>query len=868
MNKVIILDGYNMLFRSYYATYNEDPSKLLHNKDGVPTNAIYAFSNMVLKIMKELNEGDGLFVALDSSKTTFRHQEYKEYKANRKPLDEKLKIQFPIFREFLEALNIPHYENSNLEADDIAGIVAKMMEKANYKVQIYTADKDYLQLIDDNITINLVKQGLSKYQEMTPESFKNEWGFDPIKIIDYKAMRGDDSDNLKGIPGVGDKTAKQLINNFGDFENIVKNANTKTKVGRNLIEFQENGRLCLHLATIKLDEDLSLKPQDIIYKGYDFDKINKFILKYDFINLLNKLPKKYKQDNSASLKLDYTEINNINELNINDEISLGIDINESINYHNASLNGLSLTLNGKNYYIKKSNLLNDKKLLEILKSNKIKKNVFDFKKVKYVLSNTNIEISNCDFDLLLASYLLNPNLKPEINDILIFNSINLENKESQSSSLFLDESNPDNAIIYSFFSEYLKDSTIKKLKENNQYQLLKEIEIPLSEVLEEIEKEGFPLDKLTLLKFKQEYEIKLNNLKKEIFKYSKEEFNINSPKQLGEILFDKLNLPSNKQRSTSVEILNKLEPLHPIIPLILEYRKYQKLLSTYIDGYMPFIDQNGLIHATFNQALTSTGRLSSSEPNLQNISIRDSESKNIRKAFFYKDSTLNILSLDYSQIELRILAHLSNSKTLIDAFNNDEDIHSLTAKKIFHIDREPTSEERRIAKATNFGIVYGISDWGLSETLHISILEARNIISSFYKEFPEIKDYLNNLVEFAKINKYSLTMFNRRRYLTEINNSSYQERNFEKRAAMNAPIQGSAADLIKIAMIDVNKALKEKGYKAKIINQIHDEIIIKVNDEEKDDVLNLVKNVMENCVKLNVKLKVDGGYAKTWYSTK
>ena len=867
MNKVIILDGYNMLFRSYYATYNEDPSKLLHNKDGVPTNAIYAFSNMVLKIMKELNEGDGLFVALDSSKTTFRHQEYKEYKANRKPLDENLKIQFPIFREFLEALNIPHYENSNLEADDIAGIVAKMMEKANYKVQIYTADKDYLQLIDDNITINLVKQGLSKYQEMTPESFKNEWGFDPIKIIDYKAMRGDDSDNLKGIPGVGDKTAKQLINNFGDFENIVKNANTKTKVGRNLIEFQENGRLCLHLATIKLDEDLSLKPQDIIYKGYDFDKINKFILKYDFINLLNKLPKKYKQDNSASLKLDYTEINNINELNINDEISLGIDINESINYHNASLNGLSLTLNGKNYYIKKSNLLNDKKLLEILKSNKIKKNVFDFKKVKYVLSNTNIEISNCDFDLLLASYLLNPNLKPEINDILIFNSINLENKESPS-SLFLDESNPDNAIIYSFFSEYLKNSTIKKLKENNQYQLLKEIEIPLSEVLEEIEKEGFPLDKLTLLKFKQEYEIKLNNLKKEIFKYSKEEFNINSPKQLGEILFDKLNLPSNKQRSTSVEILNKLEPLHPIIPLILEYRKYQKLLSTYIDGYMPFIDQNGLIHATFNQALTSTGRLSSSEPNLQNISIRDSESKNIRKAFFYKDSILNILSLDYSQIELRILAHLSNSKTLIDAFNNDEDIHSLTAKKIFHIDREPTSEERRIAKATNFGIVYGISDWGLSETLHISILEARNIISSFYKEFPEIKDYLNNLVEFAKINKYSLTMFNRRRYLTEINNSSYQERNFEKRAAMNAPIQGSAADLIKIAMIDVNKALKEKGYKAKIINQIHDEIIIKVNDEEKDDVLNLVKNVMENCVKLNVKLKVDGGYAKTWYSTK
>ncbi len=868
MNKVIILDGYNMLFRSYYATYNEDPTKLLHNKNGIPTNAIYAFSNMVLKIIKELDKGDGLFVALDSSKTTFRHQEYKEYKANRKPLDENLKIQFPIFREFLEALNIPHYENSNLEADDIAGIVAKMMEKADYKVQIYTADKDYLQLIDENITINLVKQGLSKYVEMTPQTFKEEWGFDPIKIIDYKAMRGDDSDNLKGIPGIGDKTAKQLINQFGDYENIVKNANTKTKVGRNLIECQENGRMCLHLATIKLDENLSLTPSDIIYSGYDFNKINEFILKYDFLNLLNKLPKNYKLETSTSIKLDFKEIENIDSLNIKDEISLGIDINQSLNYHNATLNGLALTLNNKNYYIKKSNLLKDQKLLDILKSSNVKKNVFDYKKTKYVLGLENIEISNCDFDLLLASYLLNPNLKPEINDVLLFNSINLDTSNVESSFLLLNDSNPNNAIIYSYFAEYLKDSTIKKLKENNQYSLLKEIEIPLSEVLEEMEKEGFPLDKLTLLRFKQEYEIKLNELKKQIYKYSEEEFNINSPKQLGEILFDKLNLPSNKQRSTSVEILNKLEPLHPIIPLILEYRKYQKLLSTYVDGYMPYIDEKGLIHATFNQALTSTGRLSSSEPNLQNISIRDNEGKNIRKAFFYREDNLNILSLDYSQIELRILAHLSNSKTLIDAFNNDEDIHSLTAKKIFHIDREPTSDERRIAKATNFGIVYGISDWGLSETLHISVIEARNIISSFYQEFPEIKDYLNNLVEFAKINKYSLTMFNRRRYLTEINNSSYQERNFEKRAAMNAPIQGSAADLIKIAMIEVNKTLKEKGYEAKIINQIHDEIILKVNDKEKDEVLNVVKNVMENCVKLNVKLKVDGGYAKTWYNAK
>ena len=868
MNKVIILDGYNLLFRSYYATYNEDENKLLHNKDGVFTNAIYAFSNMVLKLIKELDKGDGLFVALDSSKTTFRHLTYKEYKANRKPLDEKLKMQFPIFREFLESLNIPHYENTSLEADDIAGIVAKMMEKYNYKVEIYTSDKDYLQLIDENIQVNLIKQGLSKFKEMTPITFKEEWGFDPIQIIDYKALRGDDSDNLKGIPGVGDKTAKQLINEFHDFENIIKNANTKTKVGQNLIEFQENGRLCLKLATLKLDEDLSLTPNDIIYKGYEFKKINDFILKYDFSNLLNKLPKDYKLETSSSIKLDYKEITNIDSLNINNEISIGIDINNNLNYHNTNLLGLSITLNSQNYYINKENLLKDKKLLDILKDPLVKKNCFDFKKIKYVLNKNNIEINGLNFDLLLASYLLNPNLKSDIFDILLFNSINLDHdNESKSLSLF-EENDPETTIIYSYFSEYLKESTIKKLKENNQYELLNEIELPLTIVLEEIEKEGFPLDKNTLLEFKKIYEEKLSKLKEEIYLLSNEEFNINSPKQLAEILFDKLNLPSNKQRSTNVDILKKLESFHPIISKILEYRKYQKLLSTYIEGYIPYIDENGLIHATFNQALTSTGRLSSSEPNLQNISIRDEESKLIRKAFFYKDTTYNILSLDYSQIELRILAHLSNSKTLINAFNNDEDIHSLTAKKIFHIDREPTSEERRVAKACNFGIVYGISDWGLAEQLHISVKEARDIITSFYNSFPEIKDYLNNLVEFAKINKYSVTMFNRRRYLNDINNSSYQERNFEKRAAMNAPIQGSAADLIKIAMIKVNEKLKEIGSDAKIINQIHDEIILKVNVNETTKIYEIVKDIMENVVKLNVKLKVDGGYARNWYDAK
>ncbi len=409
----------------------------------------------------------------------------------------------------------------------------------------------------------------------------------------------------------------------------------------------------------------------------------------------------------------------------------------------------------------------------------------------------------------------------------------------------------------------IKDELIKK----NQYDLLINIEQPLSIVLTEMEKEGFPLDKNTLLDFKKQYQVRLDELTKEIYELAGEEFNINSPKQVASIIYDKLGLKGNKKGSTSVEHLQNLIEF-PIVAKILEYRKYAKLVSTYVDGLIPFIKEDGKVHPTFNQALTTTGRLSCSEPNLQNISTRDEEGKQIRKAFFYKDKKLNILSLDYSQIELRILAHLSNSSSLIEVFNNDEDIHSATAKKVFHIEGDPTPNQRRKAKAVNFGIVYGISDWGLSEQLEIPVYESREIIASFYEAFPEIKDYLNSLVEFAVSNGYVETMFHRRRYLQEINSSQYQLREFAKRAAMNAPIQGSAADLIKIAMINANKALKEKGFKAKLVSQIHDELIIMVSDDEKDAVKALVTEVMENCVKLKVKLKVDGGYAKNWFLAK
>lgn len=865
MNKIIIIDGYSLLFRAYFATYNQDKSKLMRTQTGIPTNAIFGFSNVIARFLNELKDGDSIFVALDSSKKTFRHKLYKDYKANRKPMDEELKVQLPIVRELLDSLNIPHFESEDIEGDDIAGNIAKKMEKENFKVLLFTSDKDYLQLIDENISVELIKKGLKNIKEMTPTSFYEEWGFEPIKIIDYKALCGDESDNIKGIKGIGDKTAKSLIIQYGDFENIIKNANTNTKVGQNLIEYEEQGKLSKYLATIKVDDEIPLNKEDLIYKGYEFNKISDFCSKYELKYLVSKLPTDFRIQTNNLNKIKYKEVDNFKNIDLSGYFSIGIDVN-SDNYHFATLFGVSIYTKGMIYYISEENLVKDNYLKACLNSSSIKKYCFDYKKIKCVLSLYNISINGLEFDLLLSSYLLNSSLNNDIGSILSNNGIDISYALNEENSLF---GSPLLASISAYYSYELAYENIEKLKINDQYDLFKNIELPLSDVLADIEIEGFPVNKDYLFKMKKDYLNKLEDLSSKIIHLNNnEEFNINSPKQLAVVLYDNLKLDNGKSRSTSAENLIKLYDSHPIIPLILEYRKYSKIVSTYIDGFIPFIDDNGLVHTTFNQALTQTGRLSSSEPNLQNISTRDEETKLIRKAFFYNDPTLNIISLDYSQIELRVLAHLSNSSSLINAFNNNLDIHKETAKKVFHLDREPTDLERRKAKTVNFGIIYGISDWGLSEQLHCSVQEAKDLIETFNNEFPEIKKYFDDVIQFASYNNYVKTMFNRRRYFLNLNSNDYQIKEFEKRAAKNAPIQGSAADLIKIAMIEVNKELKNRNFKAKIINQIHDEILIKVDDSEKDEVFKVVKNIMENCVKLKVILKVDGGSAKNWYDAK
>ena len=864
MSKIIVIDGNSLLFRAFYATYY-DPSNIMRTKSGQATNAIFAFSNMITSLLTNLKKGDGIFVGFDAGKHTFRHQEYKDYKANRPELPKDLITQFPIARELLDKLNIVHYECDSLEADDICGIIANKAQKEGYKVYIYTSDKDYLQLIDENITIELIKKGLKDIKEMTPQTFKEEWGFEPIQITDYKGLRGDDSDNLKGIPGVGDKTAKQLISQFGDLESIIQNADTKTKVGRNIIEFQDNGRMCKHLAIIAKDQEIPIGVNETIYNGYKFNSVIEFANKYEFKSLVSKLPKLFKQEEKHNEKVDFCEVFDSNGIDFDDKIGIDVDI-ENVNYHDAVFNGLAFTTSSKTFYISKANLLKDEKLLSILKNPDIKKFAFDFKKVRYVLAKNNIEVNGLFFDLILASYLIDSSIKNDIESILNYYSIDISYATTK--NLLFDDSTKQISIATSFYSIGLFEEIKEKLLARNQYELLVNIEQPLTIVLCDMELEGFPLDKETLLSFKTIYQEKLDILTKEIHLLAGEEFNINSPKQVSHILFEKLNLKSNRKGSTSVEFLEMIKNEHPIISKILEYRKYAKIISTYVDGLIPFIHDDGKVHSTFNQALTTTGRLSSSEPNLQNISTRDEEGKQIRKAFFYKDPTLSILSLDYSQIELRILAHLSDAKSMIEFFNNDEDVHASTAIKIFNLDREPTSAERRRAKTVNFGIVYGISDYGLSEQLDCPISEAKEIIKNFYQAFPEIKKFLNHLIDDATEKGYAETMFHRRRYLPELQSSQYQVREFAKRAAMNAPIQGSAADLMKVSMIQVYNAIKEKGFKSKIVSQIHDELIFKVYEDEKEEFYKTVKEIMENSVKLKVKLKVDGGYARDWFSAK
>lgn len=865
MNKIVIIDGNSLLFRAYYATAYPGV-EIMRSQDGTPTNAIFAFSNMISKIVNSLKPGESIIVAFDAAKHNFRHDALATYKANRKPAPEDLVKQFPLARDFLRAFGIFQFEEEGFEGDDIAGTVAKLAEKEGYEVNLYTSDRDFLQLVDDKITVHVLRKGLSDVLDMTPELVKETYGFEPLQIIDYKGLRGDSSDNLPGIPGIGEKTAVKLIQDYSSFDNIIAHVDEiKGKVGESIKANAEQGRLCRDLAIIKTDIELPFTLTDTIYQGYNFSTINEFCQKYGLKQFINKLNQKWKKTDINEINLEIQNVKSFKDINLQKEIGIALDYEDAEHYHNSDVYAIYIDDANGHYSISLDDAKKDETLLNILKDPAYKKYCFDYKAIRVCLSTHNIEINGVAFDILIASYLLDSSLKN--NDHQVFNLYGCDLGKEEEISLF-SEGNPSKTAKIAYFSRTLFGKVNAELVKINALELFNELEIPLIDTLADMEIEGFPLDATTLDSFGDIYKAKADALANEIYEMAGEKFNLSSPKQIGEILFNKLGLPDNKKMSTSVDSLKELISLHPIVEKILEYRKYFKLISTYIEGLKPHIYKDGKLHATFNQALTTTGRLSSSNPNLQNISVRDEEGKQIRKAFFYKEDNVLILSLDYSQIELRILAHISNCQGLKEIFEEDLDIHTATAKKVFKLTSEPTSAQRRKAKAVNFGIIYGISDWGLADQLEISVKEARDIINSFYDTFPEVRDFFNNVITEATKNGYVSTLLGRRRYLRELHDSNYQTREFAKRAAMNAPIQGSAADLIKMAMNKVNSELKRNNLQSKLVLQIHDELILKVYDNEKDKVYKLVKETMESAMELSVPLKVDGGFGKSWFEAK
>ena len=865
MPKITIIDGNSLLFRAYFATAYPGV-EIMRAQDGTPTNAIFAFSSMINKILSTLKKDEGLMVAFDAGKDTFRKEQLESYKANRKPTPEDLVRQFPMARDFLKALGIFQFEQHGYEGDDIAGTVAKLAEKEGYQVTIYTSDRDFLQLVDNNITVNIIRKDMSDIVAMTPEVVKETYGFEPLQIIDYKGLRGDASDNLPGIKGVGEKTAVKLIQEYGSFDNIIAHASEiKGKLGEAIIADQETGRLSRDLAIIKTDVPLPFGVNDTIYQGYDFTSVSEYCQKYELKQFMSKIVQKWKKVELEQTEINVKTVSSLKELSDVKEIGLALDYADD-NYSVGSLYGLVMATEKGNYYIAFDDFKKDQATLDILKNPDIKKYCYDYKAIKVALAKNNIAIAGLYFDLLVASYLVDSSLKNDVEVVMNIYGIDLSNGGDTLSLLSNEDSQKTGKIA--FFSWKLCSRVTEELKKTESLKLYQELETQLTDTLADMEIEGFPLDVKVLDEFGDEYKKKAKELEEEIYALAGEKFNIASPKQIGEILFNKLGLYANKKLSTSVDSLKEIANEHPIVNKILEYRKYFKLITTYVEGLKKHIYPDGKIYAKFNQALTTTGRLSSSEPNLQNISVRDEEGKLIRKAFYYPDENYEILSLDYSQIELRVLAALSNCQGLKDVFLSHEDIHSATAKKIFNLQGEPTPLQRRKAKTVNFGVVYGISDWGLAEQLEIGPKEAREIINSFYSSYPEVATFFQRIVADATRDGYVSTLLGRRRYLRELHDANYNVRESAKRAAMNAPVQGTAADLIKYAMNKVHQALLDNKLETRMICQIHDELIFRVPKKEKETAYKLIKDIMENALLIDVPLEVDGGFGRDWYSAK
>lgn len=865
--KIYVIDGNSLLFRAYYATAYGDSAAIMRTKSGLPTNAIFAFANMLSKILTSFKGGESIFIGFDTDKETFRKEEFADYKANRAPCPEDLKPQFPVSRELCKALGIVYYEEHGIEADDICGTVSKLAARQGYEVTVYTSDKDYLQLIEPNIKISLLKVGLSNMELMDEASMKAKFGFGPLQIIDYKGLCGDASDNLPGIPGIGDKTAVKLIAKYGGFEKIMKDKdNIPGKLGENIRTYEEQGRKCYELAHMKLDVKLPFTIDDLLYKGYDFKSVNDFAQKYELKQFLARLPVSLKRGEAASEAKEATKVSSFDGVSFADAGSIGMALDvDFLSYHDSPIEGIAVYDGKELRYEKGEDMAKDASLKKMLENPSLRKRLYDGKASIYALRKMGINLKGIEDDILIAAYLLDSGSSPTPEQVYGSFGADVSVSDEEQVSLF-ETGHPKTTGKMAYYAYSLSEKAATSLKSVDAYRLYKEIEMPLMEVLASMELEGFPLNKKELEAFGRDFQGKKKAAEEAVYALSGSTFNLNSPKQLAEVLYDKMGLKGPASRATSVDELSALSEENPVIPKILEYRKYAKLLGTYIDGLIPHIKEDGKIHTYFNQAQTSTGRLSSSSPNLQNISVRDEEGKKIRKAFHYEDGT-KLLSLDYGQIELRLLAALSGCKAYEEVFATDRDVHSETARRIFHV-TEVTPLERRKAKTVNFAIIYGTTVYGLAEQIGGSTKEAQEMIRSFYLAYPEVGAFLNETIHDAETKGYVTTMFGRRRYLREVNDPNYARREAARRAALNAPVQGSAADLIKIAMVKISTFLASGSYKTKMVLQIHDELIFAGPQEELEALQPQLSDIMTHAVELPVKLTVEAGLGDTWFSAK
>ncbi|MEA5017240.1 MAG: DNA polymerase I [Erysipelotrichaceae bacterium] len=864
MKKLLLIDGNSLVFRAYYATAYSRP---MTTSNKINTNAVYGFATMITKAL-ELVKPDAVLVAFDTEKKTFRHELYSEYKGTRKAAPPELIVQFPIVREYLDAMNITRYELPGIEADDIIGSLSRKYK--DWQTNILTSDQDLLQLIDDTTSVWLMKKGLSEIVKMDSVALYESMSLVPSQIIDLKALMGDSSDNIPGVPNVGEKTALKLLGEYRTVENVLANIDQiKGKLAENLRNNQELALLSKELATIKCTVDIPLNNEDLTINT-DNDKLYQFYLKYELNSFLKSLDmSKKEQVNNDSF--NHNVVDKIPTTMLDQDVAIYFD-QDIKDYYKAKLYGLALVKNDKCYYIKMNDVYDDKALLEWLQADN-QKIIYDAKNAYHLAKANGIILDGIGFDIQVAAFLIDN----FINDWdKLFNKFKLMTQDQQiaiygtiSKIKDIDEQlQIKHACMRAYDCMMIAQKLKANIDEMAMEELFYEVEMPLTKILYEMENKGVLIDSNILDDIASKTLNKLNEITTNIYHVAACEFNINSPKQLAEVLFDKLKLPSYKKRSTAIDVLERLLGKHEIVEYLIEYRKYQKLYSTYAEGLKKFVNADHRIHTIYNQTITQTGRLSSTDPNLQNISIKDEEGKEIRKAFIADEGCV-LLAADYSQIELRILAHMANEDKLIQTFINKQDIHTTTAMEVFNVKADEIDAGlRRQAKAVNFGIVYGISDFGLSQQLQIDVKTAQNYINRYFMSYPKIKIFMDEVISFCQANGYVKTLLNRRRYIPEINDKNYMTREFGKRAAMNAPIQGTAADLIKLAMVKIAHRIKANGYRSQMILQVHDELIFNVYEDEIEIMKELIENEMENAMILNVPLEAKCVQGNNWYDAK